>query len=141
MSVEVTKFAQSVGAVDLKQLFDYSEYHGLFQQRNYFMVGNDKFLIIKISRSKIRPFYGLGKKFYDLFNNLTKKAGTYYFVALASSESGWVLSKNQLMNQISNGSLSFSEEQGQYKINNYNLKDQDSFTSAQGFLKKIGVVR
>jgi hypothetical protein len=102
-------------------------------------LGKDKFLIIKISRNKVRPFFGFGKKFCDLFNAFTKGTGTYYFVALASNRSGGVLSKSQIPGQISNGSLSFSEEQEQYKFNNYNLKDQDSFFSTNGFLKRVGM--
>jgi hypothetical protein len=64
-------------------------------------------------------------------------SGNYFFVALVSNKSGWVLSKKELTSQISNGSISFSESQDQYKINNYNLKDRYSFTSIDGFLRKI----
>jgi len=109
------------------------------KRRNYFLLDKDKFLIVKISRSKIRPFYGLGKDFFDLFNTLTAKNGHYYFVALDCNKSGWVLSKTQIMNQIADGSLSYSEDQRQYKFNNYNLKHQHSFASIEGFLKKIQV--
>ncbi|MBW2594964.1 MAG: hypothetical protein JRC93_03125 [Deltaproteobacteria bacterium] len=139
MNDEVTEFAKSIGAVDLKQVFDYSEYHGLFKRRNYFLIDKDKFLIIKISRNKIRPFFGLRRKFVDLFNAFTKTSGNYYFVALASNKSGWVLSKSQILKQISSGSLSYSEKEEEYKVNNYNLKDQDGFTSPEAFLKKLGV--
>jgi len=139
MDDEVTGFAKLIGAVDLKQIFDHSEYHGLFKRRNYFLMGKDKFLVIKISRNKIRPFFGFRKKFLDLFNTFTKNGGTYYFVGLASNKSGWVLSKEQILNQISNRSLSYSEKDEEYKINNYNLKDQDSFSTPEGFLRKIGV--
>ena len=139
MADEVIEFAKQIGATDLKSVFDYSKFHGLFKRRNYFLINKDKYLIVKISRSKIRPFYGLGKKFFDLFNKLTDKSGNYYFVALVSKKSGWVLSKNQILNQISDGSLSYSEQQEQYKINNYNLKDHNSFTSIEGFMIKIGV--
>jgi hypothetical protein len=139
MDDEIAVFAKSIGAVDLKQVFDYSEYHGLFKRRNYYLMGKNKFLVIKISRNKIRPFFGLRKKFVELFNALTKDTGTYYFVGLASSKSGWVLSKNQILNQIANGSLSHSAEEEEYKINNYNLKDQDGFSSPEGFLRKVGV--
>jgi hypothetical protein len=135
---EVVEFAKAVGATDLKAVFDYSEFHGLFRRRNYFLFGTDKFLIVKVSRSKIRPFYGLGKPFFDLFNRLTDKAGDYHFVALVSNKSGWVLSKSQILNQIAAGRLSYSDAQGQYKINNYNLKGDDSFSSIEGFLRKIG---
>jgi len=137
MADEIVEFAEAVGAIDLKAKLDYSKYQGLFKRRNYFLLNKDKFLIVKISRSKIRPFWGLGKQFYDLFNSITEVSGNYFFVALVSNKSGWVLPKKELTSQISNGSISFSESQDQYKINNYNLKDRYSFTSIDGFLRTI----
>lgn len=139
MDDEVTEFAKSINAVDLKQVFGHSEYHGLFKRRNYFLIGKDQFLVIKISRNKIRPFFGFRKKFMDLFNTLTKTTGAYYFVALESNKSGWVLSKDQILNQIAVGSLSYSAKGQEYKINNYNLRDQDGFSSPEGFMRKLGV--
>ena len=138
MGNEVVEFATAVGATDLKSKLDYSKYHGLFKRRNYFLLNNNKFLIVKISRSKIRPFWGLGKQFFDFFNSVTEQNGNWFFVALVSNKSGWVLSKREMLSQISDGSISFSENQDQYKINNYNLKDHYGFTSIEGFLKKIG---
>ena len=141
MGNEVVEFAKEVGAIDLKAKLDYSKYYGLFKRRSYFLLNDNKFLIVKISRSKIRTFWGLGKKFFDFFNSITEENGNYFFVALVSNKSGWVLSKKELLNQISDGSISYSENQAQYKINNYNLKDHYGFTSAEGFLDKIGVSR
>jgi len=141
MGDEVFEFAKEIGATDLKAKLDYSKFHGLFKRRNYFLLDEDKFLIVKISRSKIRPFWGLGKQFFDFYNTLTEKSGNYFFVALVSNKSGWVLSKKEILSQISDGSLSYSENQAQYKINNYNLKDHYGFTSIEGFLSKIGVSR
>lgn len=139
MGDEVVEFATAVNAIDLKSKLEYSRYHLLFRRRNYFLLNNNQFLIVKISRSKIRPFYGLGKQFYDFFNSITEERGNYFFVALVSNKSGWVLSKKDILSQISNGSISYSENQAQYKINNYNLKDRYSFTSIEGFLSKISV--
>ena len=62
MGDEVIEFAEAVGATDLKRLFDYSEIHGMFKKRNYFLIDKNKFLIVKISRNKILPFYGFGGK-------------------------------------------------------------------------------
>ncbi len=138
MGDEVLEFAKEVGATDLKSIFDFSEFHGLFKRRNYFLLNKDTFLIVKISRTKTKVFWGLGKKFVDLFNVLTERTGNYFFVALESNRSGWVLSKREILNQISNRSLSYSEDQGEYKVNSHNLKDENSFASVQGFLKKIG---
>lgn len=139
MGDEILEFAAAIGAIDLKAKLDYSKYQGLFKRRNYFLLDQDKFLIVKISRSKIRPFWGLGKQFYDFFNTITKVSGNYFFVALVSNKSGWVLPKRELTTQISNGSISYSKNQDQYKINNYNLKDRYGFTTVEGFLSKIDV--
>jgi hypothetical protein len=138
MGDEVLEFANEIGATDLKSVFDYSEFQGLFKRRNYFLLNQDTFLIVKISRSKIGLFWGLGKKFIDLFNRLTEKQGNYFFVALESNKSGWIISKREILSQISNCSLSYSEQHGQYKINPYNLKDENAFESIQGFLTKTG---
>lgn len=136
MAEEILEFAEAVGATDLKRLFDYSEFHGLFKRRNYFLLNQNTFLIVGISRSE-RPFFGLRKDIFDLFNKLTEGTGSYYYVALVSNKSGWVLPKSQIINQISNGSISYSEDQKSYKINNYNLKDQNSFASIDGFSRRI----
>ena len=132
-------YTNELGATDLKSVFDFSEFHGLFKRRNYFLLKPHMFLIVKISRTKAKAFWGLGKKFIDLFNALTEQSGNYFFVALESNTSGWVLSKREILNQISNGSLSYSEKQEEYKINMYNLKDENGFVSVQGFLKKIAM--
>jgi len=137
MNNEVIEFSKAIGATDLKSELDCSEYRDLFKRRNYFILGKNKYMVIKVSRNKIKPFYGFGEKFVKLFNFLTEAGGNYYFVALITNKSGWVLSKNQIMNQIANGSLSYSPKNKEYKINNYNLKDKDSFTSIDGFLRKI----
>ena len=98
MNNEVIEFAAAIGAIDLKEKLDYSKFHGLFKRRNYFLFGDNKFLIVKISRSKIRPVWGVGEKFLDIFNSLTDKSGDYFFVALESNKSGWVLPKREILN-------------------------------------------
>jgi hypothetical protein len=133
MGDEVLEFAKAIGVSDLK-----AKYPELFKRHNYYFLGNN-FFIIKISRSEKNPFWGLGKQFLDRFNTWTEKGGNYYFVALASNKSGWVLSKREILSQISDGSLSYSENQDQYKIHKYNLKDHNSFTSTDEFLRKIGI--
>jgi hypothetical protein len=138
MGDEVLEFANELGATDLKSVFDFSEFHGLFKRRNYFLLKPKTFLVVKISRTPNKAFWGLGEKFVELFNMLTEENGNYFFVALVSNRSGWVLSKRELLNQISSGSLSYSEKQAEYKVNMHNLKDENSFFSVQGFLKKIG---
>ena len=139
MSVEVLEFASQIDATDLKEIFEGSEYRRLFRRRNYFLLNDDIFLIIKISRNKIRPFWGFGEKYLDLFNKLTQNKGNFYVVALESDRSGWFLSKKEILDSISDGSLSYSAKQKEYKINNYNLRHQKKFTSSRDFLTMIGV--
>ena len=140
MGDEVVDFAIQIGAKNLRTALKDSEFRGLFRRQNYFLLNNDTFLIVKLSQNKIRPFYGLGKKFLDFFNTLTEQTGTYFFVGLVSNKSGWVVSKKDILTQISSGAISFSPKQEEYKINDYNLKDIYSFTSIDGFLRKIGQV-
>jgi len=138
MGNEVLEFAEAIGAKDLKSEPAFSKFRTLFRRNNYFVLGKDQFLIIKISRIK-RPFWGLGKKFVELFNSLTKESGNYFLVALVSNESGWVLSKNEILSSISNESLSYSERTQEYKI--IDLKDRQGFTSVESFITKIGFSR
>jgi hypothetical protein len=138
MGDEILEFVKVTGATDLRTAPNYLEVHRFLKRPNYFLLGNDKFLIIKISRNKIRPFFGLGKPVFDQFNKLTDgRGGIFFFVGLISSKEGWVLSKKELINQIFNGSISYSPNQDQYKINNYNLKDQHAFSCIEGFFKII----
>jgi hypothetical protein len=137
MNDEVLEFAEKIGAKDLKPIFDNSQLRGLLKRRNYFILDKETFLIVKISRSKIKTFWGIGKIFIEAFDILTEKSGNYFLVALVSDHSGWVLSKKHLRSLISEGSMSFSETQKQYKLNDYNLKSSYSFTSINGFLEKI----
>jgi hypothetical protein len=134
---EVLQFADSIGAVDLSQKLKETEDRVLFKRRNYFYLKDNNFLVIKISKNKIRPFWGVGKKFIELFDTLTMDGGNYFVVTLVSNRSGWVFSKREINNYIQDGSLSYSEKQEQYKINNYNLKDKNGFASSEAFLAKI----
>jgi len=138
MSNEVLEFAEIIGAKDLKKMLHGTELSSLIKRRNYFSLKNGVYLIIKVSRNKKQPFFGLGKQFFDLFNILTENISTYYFVGLETKYSGYVLSKSQLHNMISNKSLSHSADGKEFKINYYNLKDKDHFISPRSFLKKIG---
>lgn len=136
--MEVLEFADKIGAIHLKHALSNSELSGIFRHDNYFLLDNSTFLIIKVSRNKIKPFYGMGNKYFDLFKKLTESSGNFYFVGLISNSSGWVLSKKQLESFISSRSLSISSDGREYKINSHNLKDQDSFRTVEGFHSKIG---
>jgi hypothetical protein len=137
--MEVLEFADKIGAVHLKNALSDTDLRGIFRHDNYFLLNGNTFLIIKVSRNKIKPFYGMGKKYFDIFQKLTETSGNFYFLGLVSNSSGWVLSKRQIENLISSCSLSISSDQREYKINSHNLKDQDSFRTTDNFLSKIGM--
>ena len=127
---EVLEFAKEIGATDLHDTFSNTKYRALFKRSNYFLLEDGTWLIVKVSRNKKNPFFGLGKKFIETFNQLTEKdEKNYYYVGLLSKNSGWVLSKQQIMNLLSKGSLSYSERGKEYKINTRHFKDTDLFTS------------
>ena len=134
---EVLDFAYSIGAKDLKASFADTEMRSLFKRRNYFMLDPMVFLIVKISRSKLKNFWGISKKHLDVFDHLTRNKGSYFFVGLTSNHSGWVLSKDDLHNLIANETLSFSKDQQQYKVNEYNLKSNQRFSKVETFLSMV----
>jgi hypothetical protein len=141
MSTEVLEFAEKIGAIDMSSKLKHGEYRSLFKRRNYFSLKNNTFLIVKLSKSKIKPFWGLGKQFVEVFNLLTEDQGTYHLVLLVSNKSGWTFSKKEINGYIHDGSWSFSDKQAEYKINNYNLKDTNGFFSTDHLLKKIGMLK
>lgn len=133
---EVLTFAKQLGAQDLKSQYD-PRLNRVLRRRNYFLLAKDMYLIVKLSRSE-KPFFGLGKQFVDLFNELTEESGTYYFVGLDSHNTGWLISKNSLLQDIDNGSISWSEGAStEYKINYYNLRSQQRFLSISDCRDKI----
>ena len=139
MSNEVLEFANKIGATDLKESIEGAGYRSFFKRRNYFLLNDGIFLVLKISRNNIRPFWAFGQKFFELFNKLTRNKGNYYFVALESNKAGWFFSKKEILDSISDSSLSYSANQKKYIINDYNLHHQKKFTSAKDFLNMIGV--
>lgn len=133
----VLTFARQLDALDLRDLRSHDSQLRIIRRRNYFLLGRDTYLIVKLSRSP-KPFFGLGKQFVGLFNELTEESGTYYFVGLDSHTTGWLISKNSLLQDIDNGSISYSEGAGtEYKINYYNLRSQQRFLSISDCRAKI----
>lgn len=137
MGNEVLEFAAAVGARDLKSRLEGTKLQGLFKGRNYFVVDKSTYLIVKTSPGAREGFWGLGKDFVGVFDLLTQKAGTYFFVALASKQSGWVLSRRELAAMIADGSLSFSEDHLEYRLTLDNFNDSNRFESIVAFLQKI----
>ncbi|MBN2337653.1 MAG: hypothetical protein JXP48_03855 [Acidobacteria bacterium] len=137
MGNEVLEFAAAIGARDLKSCLEGTKLQGLFRGRNYFLLDKSTYLIVKTSPGGKEEFWGLGKDFVGVFDLLTRKEGNYFFVALASNRSGWVLSRRQLAAMIADGSLGFSEDHLEYRLESPNLKDSDRFESIAAFLGKI----
>lgn len=137
MGNEVLEFAAAVGARDLKSRLEGTRLQGLFKGRNYFVLDKSTYLIVKTSPGAREERWGLGKDFVGVFDLLTQKTGTYFFVALASKQSGWVLSRRELAAMIADGSLSFSEDHLEYRLTRHNFNDSSRFESIAAFLQKI----
>ena len=130
---EIEQFVATIGAKEPASNAEvYEKWKTLFKQPNYF-VFNEKFMIVKISRSK-KPFWGVGKVFIDLFNSLDD----YYLVLLISSESGWVFTKREVNANIQNKRWNLETKGRDYKIN-YPLPDRNSFSSKKSFFKILGL--
>ena len=142
MNNEVLEFAEAIGAQDLKRIFDSTEFRKLFKRRNYFLLDNDKYLMVKISRSTLKVLWGFGVKYLDFFKNLTYKSGSFYIVTLISNTSGWIWPKKEILSLISDGTLSYSETQREYKINKNNIDGKEHlwFSSIDEFLNLINII-
>ena len=136
---EVLSFAKQLDARDLRDLRSHDPRLATIRRRNYFVLGKETYLIVKISRID-SPFFGLGRRFVDLFNELTEDSGAYYFVGLDSHSTGWLISRDRLLRDIANGSISRSAEgpDMQYKIHSHNLRSQHRFLSIADCRSKIG---
>lgn len=129
---DIQQFATAVGAKEPKPGTQaYENFRAIFRRPNYFLL-KGKFLIIKISRTP-RPFWGVGKDFLDLLEDFE-----YYLVLLTSSKEGWVFSKAEVKASISSDRWRLREKDQNYKINPP-LPDNNSFTSPQQFLNKLGL--
>lgn len=138
MSIEVTGFAKLIGAIDIRQELMDTEFKSIFRDPNYFFLKDQKtFLIIKISRSYLKNFWGVGKKFVEIFNTITDGKLRYHVVCLTSDSSGWVITGTYLNACIDDGTLSYSSKGHQYIINEYNLKDQFRFRTVSDCLAII----
>ena len=137
MGKEVLEFAAAIGARDLKSCLEGTRLQGLFKGRNYFLLDKSTYLIVKTGPGAGEARWGLGKDFVGVFDLLTQKAGTYFFVALTSKHSGWVLHRRELADMIADGSLSFSEDHLEYRLTRHDLDDSSRFESIAEFLQKI----
>lgn len=136
MDKEIRCFTENIKAVEPTPTDDkYSLYRTLFKRQNYFVL-DDRFLIVKISRSP-KPFWGVGKKFIDLFNTIKTD---YLLVLLVSEHSGWVFDNREVMYHIDRGDWKLRIEDNNYKINSP-LKDANSFVTPKHFLSKIAEKR
>jgi len=130
---EIEEFIVNIGAkapARGDQIFE--KWKKLFMRSNYF-VFNEKFMIVKICRKKVQPFWGVGKKFIDCFNSTEDE---YFLVLLVSPESGWVFTKREINNYIENKQWRLDSKGKDYKIY-YPLLDRNSFYSKESFLGKL----
>jgi hypothetical protein len=134
MDKEVKEFIDGVGAVDVEPSDKaYSVFRTYFKKQNYFICKKG-FLIVHLSRSK-KPFWGLGKKFFDLCGQLNTDI---FLVLLVAAHEGWVFDKHDITYFIESGRWKLRDADGQYKINPP-LPDKNSFLSHRQFLKLIGI--
>lgn len=128
MEPEVKQFTEAVGAIAPEEGHPlYNQFRQIFRRQSYFVL-NNKFIIVKISRTT-KPFWGLTKKYVDILNQLDN----YFLVLLTSEKEGYCFPKAEINRNIESGKWSISKDQ--YKINPP-LPDRNSFYSAENFLKK-----
>jgi len=128
---DIDSFTRSIGAIAPGPGSpNYEKWRLLFKRQNYFRFGN-LFLVVKISRSK-KPFWGVGKEFIDLLNNLDNFA----LVLLCSPTEGWVFDKQEVNAHIRSQRWRLREADGNYKINPP-LPDRSSFFSPEHFIKRF----
>jgi len=134
MDIEIKEFTDGVGATEPESSNEaHNLFRNLFQRSNYFLL-KGRFLIVKVSRSP-KPFWGVGKKFLELFN---KHKIEYMLVLLVSGREGWVFDKHDIDYNIKKGYWKLNTKDNNYKINPP-LKDKNSFSTHKQFLKKIGL--
>ncbi len=105
-----------------------------FREGNYFLLKteNEKvILIVKISRSVI-PFWGVGERVLDFFNQMEKTK--FFLVLLDSRKTGWVFPKAEIDFHRKN-TWSFSGNE--LKVNSGKLGSENRFFSENNFLTKI----
>lgn len=125
---DIAKFVRAIGAMEPSPGDkNHQKWRGIFRRSNYFIF-NNKFMIVKISRSK-KPFWGLNKKIIDLFDSLDD----YYIVLLCSPNEGWLFNKSEVKQFIDNEKWKLRKNDNNYKIN-YPLPDDNSFYSINKFV-------
>ena len=132
MDKEIQEFTQAISAVTPQPGSEhYTNFKTIFKKSNYFHLGK-KFIIVKISRSD-PPFWGIGKNFIDLLNNLD-----YLLILLVSNREGWAFSKDEVNSNIRHKKWNLRIADNNYKIN-WPLPDSNSLHSPENFLKKFGM--
>jgi len=145
MEKEISEFVDAIGA---KRIQEHSSRkilsnkepcwnsHPNFKNYNYFILELENeiiVMIVKLSRTPNRPFWGVGKQFTDFFNKFSRVK--YFLILLDSKKSGWLFSKKDINWEISQNHWSFSEPD--YKINYGTLPDTNRFLSPMSFHSKI----
>jgi hypothetical protein len=137
VDIDIAQFVAAIGAEEPSQNHSveiYQTFRSIFRRPNYF-VFNKKAMIVKISRIE-KPFWGVGKKYIDIFNS----QDDYYLVLLVSSREGWVFTKSEVNSRIINEQWKLEGKKTDYKIH-FPLPDRNSFFSPENFLRKDTVAR
>ena len=138
MDKEIGEFVKAIGAIDIREHVNQTELRGLFKRPNYFFLPKQNtFLIVKVSRSKLKDFWGVRKKFIEFFKAFAKVESRFHVVCLNSGSEGWALPGAYVNSCIEDGALSYSVKGDQYKINGYNLKDQFRFRTTLDCMRII----
>ncbi len=134
MDQEIKTFTEKIGAIR-PQPGDksYKLFKSIFRRSNYF-VHKKGAMIIKISRTE-KPWWGVGKKYIDLLNDLQVN---FFLVLLESQRSGYVFTKEELNRKIQSGDWRLASDDN-YKIYPP-LPDQNVFLNVGQFLQKIDAV-
>ena len=134
MDPEIKEFTEGVGAFEPKSSDEsYTLFRTLFKRSNYLKI-KERFIIVKVSRSQ-PPFWGVGKRFLNLFDKLDID---YLLVLLVSGRDGWVFDKHDINYHIGKGYWKLNQKDQNYKIN-FPLKDKNAFSTHNQFLSKIGI--
>ena len=145
---EITKFTNSINAQPIQDFSSQEilsryescwESHPNFRSRNNFVLKTEDsvvILIVKISRLRPRPWWGVGEKFIKFFNKL--QSVKYFLVLLDSENSGWFYSKEDV---IENCKHRWSFSAPDYKINYGDLPDNNRFASPNKFISKLNELK
>jgi hypothetical protein len=88
-------------------------------------------LVVKISRKKEAPFWGLGKSQLDILGRF----GRYYVILLTSPKEGWILSDVEVQQRLRSGVWHLGGHD-EYKVHSH-LPEKNHFNSVEAVCAKL----